>query len=298
MRTMVLLCGALGTWLLVTALPPVRGRSIKERVEPYLHGLGGRPSRLLIRPSSVRWSWFSRMLARAGLLGQVRLQHRLEAAGRSPDEVAFRLEQALWGILAGGLTLSSGVLGSLVGALPGLPAIAALGCITGVTAALARDWFLTKEIERRHSCLREELPTAIDHMTLALLAGESVPTAFARIAREAPPVVAAEFGRVDADIRSGSSVVEALESFRARMPDATVARFVDALCSAVERGTSLAEVLRAQADDVREARRRHLMELGGRREVLMLVPVVFLIMPVVVLFALYPGLVSLDLLVP
>jgi len=56
--------------------------------------------------------------------------------------------------------------------------------------------------------------------------------------------------------------------------------------------------LRAQADDGREARRRLLLEMGGRREVLMLVPVVFLIMPVVVLFALLPGLVSLELLVP
>ncbi len=41
-----------------------------------------------------------------------------------------------------------------------------------------------------------------------------------------------------------------------------------------------------------------LLEMGGRREVLMLVPVVFLIMPVVVVFALLPGLVSLELLVP
>ncbi|MFN2388126.1 MAG: pilus assembly protein TadB, partial [Actinomycetota bacterium] len=40
-----------------------------------------------------------------------------------------------------------------------------------------------------------------------------------------------------------------------------------------------------------------LLETAGRREVLMLVPVVFLIMPVVVVFALYPGIVSLDLLV-
>lgn len=298
MKAAVLVCGGLGAWLLLTSLPPFRGRSIKDRLEPYLHGLGGRPSRLLVRPSAVRWRWFARLVTRAGLLGHAGLRRRLEAAGRAPDEVAFRFEQAVWGFLVGGITFALGILASLVGAMPGLPPIAAVSCIGGITAALARDWFLSKEIEWRQSRLAEELPTAIDHMTLALLAGESVPSAFARIAREAPPVVATEFGRVDADIRGGATVVEALESLRARMPDAAVARFVDALCSAVERGTSLAEVLRAQADDVREARRRRLMELGGRREVLMLVPVVFLIMPVVVVFALYPGLVSLDLLVP
>jgi tight adherence protein C len=62
---------------------------------------------------------------------------------------------------------------------------------------------------------------------------------------------------------------------------------------AVERGTPLADVLRAQASDVREQRKRELIEAGGRREVLMLVPVVFLLLPVVVLFALYPGYVGL-----
>jgi tight adherence protein C len=59
---------------------------------------------------------------------------------------------------------------------------------------------------------------------------------------------------------------------------------------AVERGTPLAEVLRAQAQDVREEGRRRLMEEGGKKEIAMMIPVVFLILPVTVLFALYPGL--------
>ena len=58
---------------------------------------------------------------------------------------------------------------------------------------------------------------------------------------------------------------------------------------AVERGTPLAEVLRAQAQDVREAGRRALMEAGGRKEIAMMVPVVFLVLPVTVLFAVFPG---------
>ena len=41
--------------------------------------------------------------------------------------------------------------------------------------------------------------------------------------------------------------------------------------------------------------RRRLMEAGGRKEILMMVPVVFVILPVTVLFAVYPGLAVLDL---
>ena len=68
-----------------------------------------------------------------------------------------------------------------------------------------------------------------------------------------------------------------------------LARFVDGVAIAVERGTPLAEVLRAQAVDVREAGKRALMEAGGRKEIAMMVPVVFLVLPVTVLFALFPG---------
>jgi tight adherence protein C len=66
-------------------------------------------------------------------------------------------------------------------------------------------------------------------------------------------------------------------------------RFVDGVVVAVQRGTPLADVLRAQAQDVREEGRRALMEAGGRKEILMMVPVVFLILPVTVLFAVFPG---------
>jgi tight adherence protein C len=62
---------------------------------------------------------------------------------------------------------------------------------------------------------------------------------------------------------------------------------------AVERGTPLAEVLRAQAQDVRGEGRRALMEAGGRKEILQMLPVVFLVLPVTVLFAVFPSLVVL-----
>jgi len=68
-----------------------------------------------------------------------------------------------------------------------------------------------------------------------------------------------------------------------------VRRFVDALVVALERGTPLAAVLRAQAVDAREAARNELVALAARREVLMLLPVVFVVLPVTVVFALFPG---------
>jgi tight adherence protein C len=51
----------------------------------------------------------------------------------------------------------------------------------------------------------------------------------------------------------------------------SLSRFVDGIVVAVERGTPLAEVLRAQAQDVRESGRRAVMEEGGRKEIAMMV---------------------------
>ena len=73
-----------------------------------------------------------------------------------------------------------------------------------------------------------------------------------------------------------------------------VARFAQGVAGAVERGTPLADVLHAQAADVRAAARRELIESAARREVLMMIPVVFLVLPVTVLFAFWPGVVGLS----
>jgi tight adherence protein C len=57
----------------------------------------------------------------------------------------------------------------------------------------------------------------------------------------------------------------------------------------------LADVLVAQAMDARESSRRALIEAGGRKEIAMMVPVVFLVLPISVLFVLFPGFYGLSL---
>jgi len=75
----------------------------------------------------------------------------------------------------------------------------------------------------------------------------------------------------------------------------SVARFAEGLAVALERGTPVVAVLHAQAADVRESARRDLIEEGGRREIAMMFPVVFLLLPVTVVFAFFPGYVGLHL---
>ncbi|MGL1831735.1 UNVERIFIED_CONTAM: pilus assembly protein TadB, partial [Acinetobacter sp. HSTU-ASm16] len=96
-------------------------------------------------------------------------------------------------------------------------------------------------------------------------------------------------------VRAGSGLTTALQDFSARTDVVALGRFVDGIVVAIERGTPLADVLRAQAQDVRDHAKRVLMEIAGKKEIAMLVPVVFFILPLSVMFAVFPGLAVLDL---
>jgi tight adherence protein C len=140
-----------------------------------------------------------------------------------------------------------------------------------------------------------EFPSLAELMALAVSAGESATGALERVCRTAHGELAEEFGRVLAATRAGTPVVEAFQDFSRRTRLAPLARFVDGLTVAVQRGTPLADVLRAQAQDVRDMSKRELMESAGRKEIAMMVPLVFGVLPLTVLFAVYPGIALINL---
>lgn len=290
--------GAIGLALTATGLPVLGGSHLARRVEPYLRGLNDALQPVGATEGFGLGAFVPRWIA--GLLPgtEAELERRLAAAQLDPRATAFRTEQLIWALAAAGSVFFVIVGMSTTGRAMNPAAVPLLTAVAFLTGALARDWWLTRQVKSRHASLKEELPTAIDLVTLSIMAGESVPAAFARVAGILESGIGGVLGDAVGEMRTGVPAVDALERMKARLPDPQVARFVDALVTGIERGAPLADVLRAQADDCREARRRELLELGGKREVLMLVPVVFLIMPVVVVYALLPGLASLNLLVP
>jgi tight adherence protein C len=205
----------------------------------------------------------------------------------------FRLEQLLWGMASALLTaVFLAVRGDVGGRLPSSLLLVSLAVSAGV---IARDQALTRSVQRRLDRLRAELPTVIEMLAMAVGAGSSLAAAIERVSNTGHGVVAAELGRVLDDTRVGLALVPALQQMASRNELNEMGRFVDALVVAVERGTPLADVLSAQAADAREAGRRALIEAGGRKEIGMMVPVVFLVLPLSVLFVLFPGFYGLSL---
>ncbi|MFC3689281.1 type II secretion system F family protein [Aquipuribacter hungaricus] len=295
---------AVGLLLVLTSVPRWRQVDLVDRLEPYLRDT--RPSRLLtdLPGRRARLGTLERLLAPvmsdgvrwveriSGGPGTVR--RRLEQSGTGTTVEQFRAEQVVWGVL--GLAGGAGA-AAAVGAARGpavLPMVAVV-VIGGLLGVLGRDQYLSRQVSRREERMMQEFPTVAELLALSVGAGEGAVGALERVARTCQGELSVELRRTLAAARAGASLVQALEGLAARTSLPPLARFVDGVAVAVERGTPLAEVLRSQAQDVRELGRRRLMESGGRKEIAMMVPVVFLVLPVTVLFAVYPGLVSLDL---
>jgi tight adherence protein C len=205
----------------------------------------------------------------------------------------FRLEQLVWGL--GGVSVTAALMAlrgfdrsSLV---PSLMVMTA----AGVVGILARDRYLSVEVRRRTERLRIELPTMVEMLAMAVGAGSGLFAALERVSRIGNGVMAGELARVLADVRVGLPLLPALDDMAYRTESRELRRFVDAVRVSVERGTPLADVLVAQAADAREAERRALIESGGRKEIGMMIPVVFLVLPLSVVFVLFPGFYGLRL---
>ena len=299
---------AVGIWIVVAYVLSRRRPALADRVDPYLRDLPEAP-RMASEPepstwpTSVGWAVFGPSIrgAAAGvervLGGGASIRRQLGRVGSTLTLEQFRVQQVLWGVGAFAATAGVGVLWSLRSASSPL-AMLVLCVIAFAVGVVARDQMLGRSVRRRERRMVEEFPTVTDLLALSVAAGEGPVAALERCVAVSHGALADELRRVLAEIHTGTRISRALDDLSARTGVPSVARFAEALAVAIDRGTPLVDVLHAQAADVREASRHALIEDGARREVAMMVPVVFLILPVTVLFAFFPGLVVFQLTAP
>ncbi len=295
----------LGAWLVIARLA-ARRPSLEDRLAPYLRPAGprGGAPRAASPRSASPFGTLERLLAPV-MADAVRLvervgspasdvERRLARAGRAGTLDQHRAAQVVAASIgsAGGLAAAL-----LLVAGRGLHPLAALALVAGGTAAglVVHDGWLSVAVARRERRLLAELPTVAELLALAVAAGEGPHGALERVSRTVRGELAGEIRQALADTRAGTPLTTALERLADRTGLAPLARFTEGIAVAVERGTPLADVLRAQAADAREASRRTLIETGGRREIAMMAPVVFLVLPVTVVFAVFPGLAALRI---
>jgi tight adherence protein C len=300
--------GAVGVLLVMVRLGALRRPSLASRVLPYLRDLptsGAVPSRatVLPQPTSAVAGIFGPVVTRAADLvervlgGAASVQRRLTRAGLDTTVQEFRVEQVLWGLAGFAFVAGTQLLRMLSGAE--VAASSLLLAVTGFAAGVVlRDNRLSSTVRRREQEILTEFPTIAELLALAVAAGESPVAALDRVVRRSRGALSEDLATALAHIRTGAPVATAFEQLAADSGIPLVARFASGVAVSLERGTPLAAVLHAQAADVREAGRRQLIESAARKEVAMMAPVVFLVLPTTLIFALFPGAVGLRLIAP
>ena len=299
---------AAGLLLVASRVLALRRTQIAVRVLPYVRDLpqvGRTPGLRVVSssPTSATAGVFGPLLRSAAdavervLGGATSVRRRLERADQAKTVHGFRIEQVLWGVAAFAVAAAYGVIRALTD--PGAAVSSLILCLIAfVVGVLARDTHLSNQVKQRERRILAEFPTVVELLALAVAAGESPVAALDRVVRRSGGALSSDLARVLAAVRTGEPVGAAFDRLASVTGLPLVARFAQGIAVAVERGTPLAEVLHAQAADVREAGRRELIEVAARKEVFMMVPVVFLVLPVTVLFAFWPGVIGLHLTTP
>lgn len=287
-----------GLWCIASMVPALNRPRLARRVAPYVQDIsqGARDLlappppgplpvlALLVEPVASR----GRAALTSVLGGTEQVSRRLRQSGSSLTVEGFRSQQLLWAVVGAIAGLSTTILGGRVQAVPTMMYVAAI-LVCGVLGVLGRDQVLQRAARRRMERLANELPVILEFLTLSLSAGEGILDALRRVGRVSAGELAAELNSVVSAVGTGLPFGETLSGLAADLDLPALTRCVDQLVGALERGTPLAEVLRAQAQDSREDAKRALLESAGRKEITMMIPLVFLILPVTILFAVFPG---------
>ena len=139
-----------------------------------------------------------------------------------------------------------------------------------------------------------ELPGITQAITLMISAGISPVRAMQLVSERSESLVAQELRSIVNEVMEGESAVRAIDNFARRVGSPGSRRFSNSISIAIERGTPLVPVLTALLKDAQVDSKNEMLRRAGKAEIALLLPVVFLLLPISVLFALFPSIIQLE----
>src|SRR5205085_9826763 len=173
-----------------------------------------------------------------------------------------------------------GVLATFTGA-SGFGALFVYGAALGL-GFLVPDFWLGNRIKARQLKLRLGLPDVLDLMEICIEAGLSLDQAMLRTADElllSHPAISDELSLVNLEQRAGKPRAEAWRQLAERTDVESIRAVVSMLIQADQFGTSVAKVLRVQAETLRVQRRQEVEEQAAKTAVKLVFPLVLFIFP-------------------
>ena len=159
--------------------------------------------------------------------------------------------------------------------------------------ATARVWW-NKRSSATRKRVDEEIATFLDRASIVLAAGVSVHAMWERLGRNSTGILGAEAAVISREASTGVSLDDAYARSATRLSHDGWSRFLGQVSASRRHGTPIADIVRGIAVEERAAAGRRLIEMASARETVMLLPLVFVILPMTVLVAVFPGIVALG----
>jgi tight adherence protein C len=218
-----------------------------------------------------------------------RLDHKLTMAG---EPVSTPVYLAFWG----GMVLFGGFMVAYIAILrPEISSLQMLAIgipILGLTAG-APYLMLNRRVRNRQQSIVKALPDALDLLVTCMEAGLGVDAAFAEVTQKTSGLLSEAFALYLRQVGLGRSRRVALNYVAERTGVDELIRLATAVTQAESMGTSLGDVIRTQAEDLRIARRQKAEKAAQRAPVLMTIPLVVCFLPAMGVVIITPSILNL-----
>jgi len=231
----------------------------------------------------------------AGLVGRFYPQNtvrslslRLKRAGMESTSTEFFLGVKGFASIVVGVLVSG-----LINAITGDPIQTLIGLVVGIILGfLLPDFYLSSRAGSRANAIVEQLPDALDLLTISVEAGLGFDAALVKVTEKLKGPLTEEFKRASGEQRVGKSRQEALRGINERVEVKALQNFISAIIQADQLGVSMSKVLRIQSEQMRQDRRQRAEQKAARAPILIMLPTVGCIFPSLFIVILAPAALS------
>src|SRR3989441_6150971 len=216
------------------------------------------------------------------------LQIRLKRAGMETTSVEFFLGVKAFVAIVAAIAASS-----LLNLLTSDPVYTVGGLFGGLRAGcLAPDLYLNSRAGGRAGAILNQLPDALDLLTISVEAGLGFDAAIIKVTEKMKGPLTEELKRAAAEQRVGKSRQESLRGINDRVEVKELQNLISAIIQADQLGVSMSKVLRIQSEQMRTDRRQRAEEKAARAPILIMLPTVGCIFPSLFIVILAPAALS------
>lgn len=200
-------------------------------------------------------------------------------------------------LFAVGFALAVAIIMPLFAPKTDIQSLIFLSFAAGMMGYFTPVFYLSRRVRKRQLSIREGFPDALDMLLVCVESGLGMDGALARVADEigrAHPLLAEQFGFIGRELRVGRDRESALRSMAERIGVDEVTSLVTLLIQTDKLGTSIGDALRAHAYEMRSTRLLRAEEKAMKLPVKLSVPLIFFILPALLLVILGPAALSIG----